>query len=212
MSRAVSSRSGAFSWSTGLDNRSTSKTSRLFLLLSLKFIFILFYIFFKERLFSFLSIRILFFCFVFVFELSPFAIIKIDDQIKLLKNSWIDILLLDLMWKQCRSDVPADTIVCVNDQTIKIGAIKHAQLGEICKAFMRCVGHFKSVSWHYAEYLALKYLVLFDPGKRPCLPNKIRTKKRKKTINLIYVFIRCLWYKQFGDDRRSATAHLVGAC
>lgn len=33
-----------------------------------------------------------------------FKEIKIDDQIKLLKNSWIDILLLDLMWKQCRSE------------------------------------------------------------------------------------------------------------
>ena len=29
-----------------------------------------------------------------------FKEIKIDDQIKLLKNSWVDILLLDLMWKQ----------------------------------------------------------------------------------------------------------------
>lgn len=28
---------------------------------------------------------------------------------------------------------------------------------------MRCVTHFKSVNWQYAEYLALKYLVLFDP-------------------------------------------------
>lgn len=93
-----------------------------------------------------------------------FKDIKIDDQIKLLKNSWIDILLLDLMWKQCRSnELSSDTIVCVNDQAIKIGGIKHAQLGDICKAFMRCVAHFKSVNWHYAEYLALKYLVLFDP-------------------------------------------------
>lgn len=93
------------------------------------------------------------------------TITKIDDQIKLLKNSWIDILLLDLMWKQCRSnELSGDTIVCVNDQAIKIGGIKHAQLGDICKAFMRCVAHFKSVNWHYAEYLALKYLVLFDPG------------------------------------------------
>jgi hypothetical protein len=39
------------------------------------------------------------------------------------------------------------------------------KLQEICKSFMRCVTHFRSVNWQYAEYLALKYLVLFDPGK-----------------------------------------------
>ena len=92
-----------------------------------------------------------------------FKDIKIDDQIKLLKNSWVDILLLDLMWKQCRSDCPSDTIVCVNDQIIKLSQIKHQPLYEILKALMRCVAHFRSVNWQYAEYLALKYLVLFDP-------------------------------------------------
>jgi len=92
-----------------------------------------------------------------------FKEIKIDDQIKLLKNSWVDILLLDLMWKQCRSENSNESIICVNDQLIRLSSIKHPKLYEICKAFMRCVSHFRSVSWQYAEYLALKYLVLFDP-------------------------------------------------
>lgn len=93
-----------------------------------------------------------------------FKDIKIDDQIKLLKNSWVDILLLDFMWKQCRSpDIPSDSIICVNEQIIRISQIKHQQLYNILKALMRCVAHFRSVNLQYAEYLALKYLVLFDP-------------------------------------------------
>jgi hypothetical protein len=95
-----------------------------------------------------------------------FKEIKIDDQIKLLKNSWVDILLLDLMWKQCRNGLDSmDTIVCVNEQVIKISSIRNVQLNEIARAIMRCVAHFRTVQWQYAEYLALKYLVLFDPGK-----------------------------------------------
>lgn len=93
-----------------------------------------------------------------------FKEIKIDDQIKLLKNSWIDILLLDLMWKQCRTENTNEAIICVNDQLIRLSSIKHSKLHDICKAFMRCVSHFRSVNWQYPEYLALKYLVLFDPG------------------------------------------------
>ena len=83
----------------------------------------------------------------------------------MLKNSWVDILLLDLMWKQCRSELANDSvIICVNNQAIRISSIKHQQSNEIGKALMRCVAHFRSVNWQYAEYLALKYLVLFDPG------------------------------------------------
>lgn len=93
-----------------------------------------------------------------------FKEIKIDDQIKLLKNSWVDILLLDLMWKQIRSESSDSVIMCVNNQPIRISLIKHQGLTEIAKAFMRCVAHFRSSNWQYAEYLALKYLVLFDPG------------------------------------------------
>jgi len=93
-----------------------------------------------------------------------FKEIKIDDQIKLLKNSWVDILLLDLMWKQCRSDISFnDSIICVNEQIIKINSIKNQALYEICKAFISCVIHFRTIQWQYPEYLALKYLVLFDP-------------------------------------------------
>ncbi|RNA23015.1 nuclear receptor subfamily 5 group A member 2-like [Brachionus plicatilis] len=93
-----------------------------------------------------------------------FKEIKIDDQIKLLKNSWIDILLLDLMWKQCKTEfINYESIIFINDQTVRINSIKNQQLNEIARSFMRCVGHFKSVNLQYAEYLALKYLVLFDP-------------------------------------------------
>lgn len=72
------------------------------------------------------------------------------------------------MWKQCKAPLsdlfnPNETILCVNDQYIKLSSIKHQQLYEICKAFMRCVSHFRTCSFQYPEYLALKYLVLFDP-------------------------------------------------
>jgi len=101
---------------------------------------------------------------------SPFVFLKIDDQIKLLKNSWVDILLLDLTWKQCHSiELPGESIIGVNDQIIRVNQVKHQQLHDILKALMRCVTHFRSVNLQYAEYLALKYLVLFDPGMKKAI-------------------------------------------
>lgn len=80
------------------------------------------------------------------------------------------------MWKQCRTECVGqsmDAIICVNDQIIRISSIKNPQMYEIAKAFMRCVSHFRSVNWQYAEYLALKYLVLFDPGLYPIFLNHL---------------------------------------
>jgi hypothetical protein len=63
----------------------------------------------------FKEIKVKYFCFFnffnFIFKLI--FIFKIDDQIKLLKNSWVDILLLDLMWKQCRSENSNESVICV---------------------------------------------------------------------------------------------------
>jgi hypothetical protein len=39
---------------------------------------------------------------------------KIDDQIKLLKSSWVEILLLDWTWKQCKSNLGHDVLLCVS--------------------------------------------------------------------------------------------------
>jgi hypothetical protein len=51
----------------------------------------------------------------------------------------------------------------MNDQIIKLASIKHEGLYEIIKKYLRCISEFRSVNWQYPEYLALKYLVLFDP-------------------------------------------------
>jgi hypothetical protein len=57
-----------------------------------------------------------------------------------------------------------DVLYCVNEQKIRLSSIKNELLSDIGKSFLRSVSHFKSVNLQYAEYLSLKYLVLFDPG------------------------------------------------
>jgi hypothetical protein len=52
----------------------------------------------------------------------------------------------------------------MNDQMVKISSIKNQQLAETAKKYVNCVCSLRSINWKYPEYLALKYLVLFDPG------------------------------------------------
>jgi hypothetical protein len=52
----------------------------------------------------------------------------------------------------------------MNDQVIKLSAIKNEQVHEIVKRFLHGVAEFRAINLEYPEYLALKCLVLFDPG------------------------------------------------
>lgn len=51
--------------------------------------------------------------------INIFISLKIDNQIKLLKAAWIEILIIDLIWKQCQQ--PKETCVnCIVSVCIKI--------------------------------------------------------------------------------------------
>ncbi len=52
----------------------------------------------------------------------------------------------------------------MNDQVIKLSSIKNEQVYDIVKRFLQGVAEFRSINLDYTEYLALKCLVLFDPG------------------------------------------------
>jgi hypothetical protein len=61
----------------------------------------------------------------------------------------------------------------MNDKMIKISSIKNQLLAETAKKYLNCVCALRSINWKYPEYLALKYLVLFDPGMYTIQQQKI---------------------------------------
>lgn len=54
----------------------------------------------------------------------------------------------------------------MNNQLIKLNSIKNGKLYEIAEMYLNIVKAFRIINFHYPEYLALKYLVLFEPGKK----------------------------------------------
>lgn len=94
-----------------------------------------------------------------------FKDIQIDNQIKLLKAAWIEILIIDLIWKQCQQpkETCVNCIVSANGQLLNINLIQNPAVKKLAERYLQCVNDFRQLQWQYPEYLALKYLVLFDP-------------------------------------------------
>ncbi|CAF0787045.1 unnamed protein product [Didymodactylos carnosus] len=94
-----------------------------------------------------------------------FKDILIDNQIKLLKAAWIEILIIDMIWKQCQQPKESciGCVVSANGQLLNINQIENTTVKKLAERYLQCVNEFRNLQWQYPEYLALKYLVLFDP-------------------------------------------------
>ncbi|CAF2126476.1 unnamed protein product [Rotaria magnacalcarata] len=116
-----------------------------------------------------------------------FKDIQIDNQIKLLKAAWIEILIIDLIWKQCQQ--PKETclncIVSANGQLLNINLIQNPAVKKLAERYLQCVNDFRQLQWQYPEYLALKYLVLFDPDVQGVTESSLIEEVQEKITNAL---------------------------
>lgn len=116
-----------------------------------------------------------------------FKDIQIDNQIKLLKAAWIEILIIDLIWKQCQQ--PKETcmncIVSANGQLLNINQIQNQAVKKLAERYLQCVNDFRQLHWQYPEYLALKYLVLFDPDVQGVTESSLIEEVQEKITNAL---------------------------
>lgn len=116
-----------------------------------------------------------------------FKDIQIDNQIKLLKAAWIEILIIDLIWKQCQQpkETCANCIVSANGQLLNINLIQNPAVKKLAERYLQCVNDFRQLQWQYPEYLALKYLVLFDPDVQGVTESSLIEEVQEKITNAL---------------------------
>ncbi len=93
----------------------------------------------------------------------------------------------------------------MNDQVIKLSSIKNEQVYDILKRFLHGVAEFRSINLDHTEYLALKCLVMFDPGASCCPLSTVR-------LNSEFFLHRSDWYKQSKVHWRNTGEHRIGPC
>jgi hypothetical protein len=116
-----------------------------------------------------------------------FKDIQIDNQIKLLKAAWIEILIIDLIWKQCQQpkETCVNCIVSANGQLLNINLIQNSAVKKLAERYLQCVNDFRQLQWQYPEYLALKYLVLFDPDVQGVTESSLIEEVQEKITNAL---------------------------
>jgi hypothetical protein len=116
-----------------------------------------------------------------------FKDIQIDNQIKLLKAAWIEILIIDLIWKQCQQpkETCVNCIVSANGQLLNINLIQNLAVKKLAERYLQCVNDFRQLQWQYPEYLALKYLVLFDPDVQGVTESSLIEEVQEKITNAL---------------------------
>ncbi|CAF1620734.1 unnamed protein product [Rotaria magnacalcarata] len=116
-----------------------------------------------------------------------FKDIQIDNQIKLLKAAWIEILIIDLIWKQCQQpkETCVNCIVSANGQLLNINLIQNPAVKKLAERYLQCVNDFRQLQWQYPEYLALKYLVLFDPDVQGVTESSLIEEVQEKITNAL---------------------------
>jgi len=57
---------------------------------------------------------------------------------------------------------------------LNINQIQNPSVKKLAERYLQCVNDFRQLQWQYPEYLALKYLVLFDPGRKKTKVHSIR--------------------------------------
>ncbi|KAI0987646.1 hypothetical protein GJ496_003672 [Pomphorhynchus laevis] len=122
------------------------------------------------------------------FKTLKLSMILIDDQIRLLKSSWVEILVLDIIWKQlCYHDnLPDMSLVIYSNQIVNLVDVHDIAVVNLIKQFKDFIMDFRGLSMDYAEYLVLKQIILFDPDVYDIsLPEPIEDLQEKLSTSLV---------------------------
>ncbi|XP_041368284.1 nuclear receptor subfamily 5 group A member 2-like isoform X2 [Gigantopelta aegis] len=91
-----------------------------------------------------------------------FKELKVEDQMKLLQNSWSEILILDLVYRQVQ-DSWSSEIILSNGQRINFDILDKLGLGDVKARLYELIKKMKELKIDVYEYACLKFLILLNP-------------------------------------------------
>ena len=89
---------------------------------------------------------------------------QVDDQMKLLQNSWSDLLVLDHMHQRMHNGLP-DEMTLANGQKFDLLTLALLGVPSTADAMNQVQHRFLELKLDSLEYLCLKFLLLLNPGK-----------------------------------------------
>jgi len=94
-----------------------------------------------------------------------FKDLKVDDQMKLLQNSWSDLLVLDHMHQRMHNGLP-DEMTLANGQKFDLLALALLGVPAVVDSLNEVQNKFAELKLDSLEYLCVKFLLLLNPDVR----------------------------------------------
>lgn len=88
---------------------------------------------------------------------------QVDDQMKLLQNSWSDLLVLDHMHQRMHNGLP-DEMTLANGQKFDLVGLALLGVPAVSDSLNQVQNRLFELKLDSLEYLCLKFLLLLNPG------------------------------------------------
>ncbi|XP_039436206.1 nuclear hormone receptor FTZ-F1 isoform X3 [Culex pipiens pallens] len=93
-----------------------------------------------------------------------FKDLKVDDQMKLLQNSWSDMLVLDHIHQRLHNALPDDTTLH-NGQKFDLLGLGLLGVPSLAEHFNELQNKLQELKFDVGDYICMKFLLLLNPGK-----------------------------------------------
>lgn len=90
---------------------------------------------------------------------------QVDDQMKLLQNSWSDMLVLDHLHHRIHNNLPDETPLH-NGQKFDLLGLGLLGVPQLADHFNEIQNKLQELKFDVGDYICMKFLLLLNPGKR----------------------------------------------
>jgi nuclear receptor subfamily 5 group A protein 3 len=105
------------------------------------------------------------FTFIIKFSSSFNVEFQVDDQMKLLQNSWSDMLVLDHIHQRLHNGLPDETTLH-NGQKFDLLGLGLLGVPSLIDHFNELQNKLQELKFDVGDYICMKFLLLLNPGNR----------------------------------------------
>jgi nuclear receptor subfamily 5 group A protein 3 len=109
-----------------------------------------------------------------------FKDLKVDDQMKLLQNSWSDMLVLDHIHQRLHNSLPDDTTLH-NGQKFDLLGLGLLGVPSLAEHFNELQNKLQELKFDVGDYICMKFLLLLNPGNKN-VNEEVRGITNRKTV------------------------------
>jgi len=113
-----------------------------------------------------------------------FKELKVDDQMKLLQDSWSEMLILDHIHHRMHNNLPDETQLA-NGQKFELLSLALLGVPSMAEKFLEVTANLKQLNFDQADYVCLKFILLLNSGEVKNLNNRAHVQECNEQVHRI---------------------------